>query len=450
MKFNCDMQINQDNPFEGDIIDRKKFAEMLFNVIKTIDGGFVVSINAPWGEGKTTFLRNFENYLEKNNAKIVSIDAFKSDFNSNSFMAIASAINDFSNKNRELLKIHISNSFKNKIAKILTITSPLLIKIVSKIATQILVGKESCAEIQDFLSDANGALVGSAESLLDEYRSNLATIESFRKELECIALSVKKQTELPLVCIIDELDRCRPDYALDMLEKIKHFFSVNNIIFILAVNQEQLEASVNCIYGKNVDSHTYLQKFINIETSLPKNIHTNIKNDYQIYCKHLYDKFELSRFNVRIEFVTLIANASMAFGLTLRDIERAFSYIFIYYSSKTSASNRNLYVIVIIMSLFKIKYYPLFNEFKKNIVNFNSFIESTQYDIIKSLDCYKKESIHQKFALLLIKDHDSIVFNKEQKNLLLEKILEEYMSESDRTIIIPSICETMETFQINF
>lgn len=76
----------------------------------------------------------------------------------------------------------------------------------------------------------------------------------------------------PIVIVIDELDRCRPDYALAVLEVIKHFFAVPKVHFILGINGEALESSVRARYGVDVDAESYLRKFINASFSLPRAI----------------------------------------------------------------------------------------------------------------------------------------------------------------------------------
>ena len=68
--------------------------------------------------------------------------------------------------------------------------------------------------------------------------------------------------------MIDELDRSRPDYAVNFLETLKHFFDIKGLIFILAVNKEQLKQSVECIYGK-IDFDEYYRKFAHIDVALP-------------------------------------------------------------------------------------------------------------------------------------------------------------------------------------
>ncbi|WP_230847452.1 P-loop NTPase fold protein, partial [Pluralibacter gergoviae] len=89
--------------------------------------------------------------------------------------------------------------------------------------------------------------------------------------------------------IIDELDRARPDFSLDLLEKIKHLFSVEGFVFMLSVNREQFERSIEQRYG-SIDSRTYLNKFVNYWFNLPKinSLADEVKSGYKPSTTHLH------------------------------------------------------------------------------------------------------------------------------------------------------------------
>jgi hypothetical protein len=74
-----------------------------------------------------------------------------------------------------------------------------------------------------------------------------------------------------LVIFVDELDRCRPTYAIEMLERIKHLFSIENIVFVLSVDQSVLHESIKGFYGSsNISAENYLRRFVDIEYCLPE------------------------------------------------------------------------------------------------------------------------------------------------------------------------------------
>jgi len=108
-----------------------------------------------------------------------------------------------------------------------------------------------------------------AEERMAAYEEQQNSISSFRIILEKAANEVSRD-ERPLVVMIDELDRCRPTYAIELLEIAKHLFSVPGIIFVLAVNRSELEHSVKAIYGGEFDGIGYLHRFFDIDFRLPK------------------------------------------------------------------------------------------------------------------------------------------------------------------------------------
>ena len=73
-----------------------------------------------------------------------------------------------------------------------------------------------------------------------------------------------------VIVIIDELDRCRPSYAVELLETAKHFFTVDNVVFALAVNRTQLAHAVRAVYGAEFDAAGYLRRFFDIDFQLPE------------------------------------------------------------------------------------------------------------------------------------------------------------------------------------
>ena len=79
----------------------------------------------------------------------------------------------------------------------------------------------------------------------------------------------ESSNDRPLVVLIDELDRCRPSYAIELLEVAKHLFSVDHIAFVLALNRSELAHSIKAIYGEEFGAEGYLDRFFDIDIGLP-------------------------------------------------------------------------------------------------------------------------------------------------------------------------------------
>ena len=72
-----------------------------------------------------------------------------------------------------------------------------------------------------------------------------------------------------LVFFIDELDRCKPDYAIRFLERIKHYFDDERITFVFSVNLGELQHTIKHYYGNTFDACRYLDRFFDMRISLP-------------------------------------------------------------------------------------------------------------------------------------------------------------------------------------
>jgi len=83
-----------------------------------------------------------------------------------------------------------------------------------------------------------------------------------------------------IIVFVDELDRCRPSFAVELLERLKHFFDVPRVAFVIAVDRPQLESSIRSTYGPDIDAENYLRRFFNLRVQLPEPL-------YGDYVRHL-------------------------------------------------------------------------------------------------------------------------------------------------------------------
>ena len=90
-----------------------------------------------------------------------------------------------------------------------------------------------------------------------------------------------------MVFIVDELDRCRPTFAIELLERVKHVFDVPNILFVFGLNRDELCKSLRSVYGE-IDADVYLRRFFDFEFNLPA-------ADPIGFCAHLVAKFQLDQ-----------------------------------------------------------------------------------------------------------------------------------------------------------
>lgn len=124
-----------------------------------------------------------------------------------------------------------------------------------------------------------------AKDQIQAYESAKSEVRDFRRALEELvqqAVKLRNGEDSKVVVFVDELDRCRPSYAVELLERIKHLFDVAGVIFVLGIDRRQLTHSVKALYGSEFDADGYLRRFIDIDYRLPQ-------PPPKSYCSHLFE-----------------------------------------------------------------------------------------------------------------------------------------------------------------
>ena len=246
------------DPFENDLLGRKESIEALTRLLGSIEGPCVLAVDGGWGTGKTTFLSMWKQHMRNQGFPIVELNAWETDFSEDALVALTAELTDGLAQYIPENKIDI-NRIRNYAAKILVAMGSNAIKA----ATQGLVDPTNIT--------TNSGREPDAESRMRRHRDAQEYITAFRKSLQHAASTLRQTTrDLPLVVAIDELDRCRPLYAIELLEIAKHLFAVDGIVFVLATNRPALAHSVKAVYGNEFDADGYLRRFFDIDFHLPE------------------------------------------------------------------------------------------------------------------------------------------------------------------------------------
>jgi predicted KAP-like P-loop ATPase len=239
------MQFDESKPFHGDLFKRKELAAQLTGYIDRLRYGTVLAIDAPWGEGKSWFGRNWAASLKKQDYRVIYLDAFQQDYVEDPFFLIASEINEVISSDDT-----IGDELKEKAAKVMKAILPLSAKLILNVVGRVALGS---ANTSDELNDALKSFTDSTadatqkwlEDKIDDHKKEKESLDSFRVALQTFCESQDK----PVVFFIDELDRCKPSFAVKLIERLKHFFDVPNLVFVLLLNREQLEKAIKVVYG---------------------------------------------------------------------------------------------------------------------------------------------------------------------------------------------------------
>jgi KAP family P-loop domain. len=413
-------------------------------------------IDGDWGTGKTEFCHKLINKFkaEHGSYRIVYVDAFKADHADNPLMTILA----------EVLKLlPEGDQRKGFIQKALPV-----IRYGLKTALKVGVGhvlRKNADDIADELEEAleettEKVIDASVEALLKEHEKAEQSLAALQKSLAHIA------SESPIVMFIDELDRCRPDFSVEMLEVIKHTFDVEGVKFVLVTNTKQLTAAINHRYGSEVDSQRYLNKFLKFRFSLPDTL-TQSKHDrtlaavahfqYLVSQSQILNSTNLASNENRVKkFVEVLIGIN---SLSLREVETFVRYLEIYQTLTANqglASNlifafQLLRVFGVYLFCFKSK---IADNITRKLVSADEILNVLAVTDLPKINLkeYKYPEDHEVVAIMLAKDchlgnERFVNLNDEWNTIFIEMFERRYYGSSSPINII---VETIDVLSFKF
>lgn len=289
-----------------DHLDRVQVAKFLTQYLDGIykesdpdlsNGHFVLNLNASWGQGKTFLLTKWEEDLEKAGYPVVRFDAWANDFSRDPLVGFMSELYEVLDPwLKDIAPARVAmRKVKKSAAKVIGAGVGFFAGGAAAALTEaglnMLTGKCDVSEnttdlVASKAADGAGKL---ADRALKDHKTTKKAIADFKVNLERLIKTIegnKKGKKLPLYIFVDELDRCRPTYAIELLENIKHLFGVRGVFFVVATNKEQLCHSISAVYGSGFDSSAYLGRFFDQEYTLPE-------PDNHRFANHLFAKYGL-------------------------------------------------------------------------------------------------------------------------------------------------------------
>ena len=258
------------------------------SALDMIEGNMFISLDARWGEGKTFYVRQIEKALEYQTMKKFSTEDTNDELDRMKVHFTGTELEDIDLENSYFPIYYNAWLYDNHTDPLMSLLY-VVVKKCGKIINPQLT-KEKSDRIKQMLQSIqvnfpffsiNGEQVVNAVSNKNIFEE-IQLAEDIRNEVKLIFDEAIVEQAQKLVIFIDELDRCKPSYALEMLERIKHYFDDDRIIFIVSVNKEQLTHTISNYYGNGFDSTGYLNKFFDINVYVPP-VESKKKNSYSIY-----------------------------------------------------------------------------------------------------------------------------------------------------------------------
>lgn len=371
------LNIPTDNPFAEDQLDRKQSAEVLTQFISTIREPFVLAIDSPWGTGKTTFINMWLSSLKIQGFPCLYFNAWENDFTDDPLISFIGEMKACLDTEGEASK---AKEYYEKAKKLGASIAKRAIPVTIKIATAGVLNLEEITEeaLADFASDL-------AKEKIERYEADKSTIQNFKKQLSELVQEITKKGDenKPLVFFIDELDRCRPTYAVELLERLKHLFNIEGIVFVLALDKEQIGHSLRSVYGTGMDVDGYLRRFIDRDYRLPEPLAEGFCN--LLFIKFGFPSYFASRSGRdarydREQLIKTFSRLASIFGFSLRTQEQCFSQLSVVF--RTTPPDYNLYPILlsflIALKAANPKLYIAFTSGKTTVEDVLNYIKETK------------------------------------------------------------------------
>jgi len=279
--------IDKKDPFRNDVLKRKENIEVLTQLLENTEDSMVMAVDSSWGTGKTTFIKMWRQFLINEGFSTIYFNAWENDFSDD---ALASLIGELSIGFDEF---GLSGSEKSSARKLLNSVRKVSIDLIKKTTpTLVKIGTSGLVDLDKLTGGALSEIAGNiTEEKIKAYENSRKTVGKFKEKLKKFALKVMESSsgKKPLIIFIDELDRCKPTYAIEIMENAKHLFDTDGIIFVLGIDKEQLGHSIKSVYGNEFGVDGYLKRFIDITYNLPTPNHED-------FVEHLFNKFGLTEY----------------------------------------------------------------------------------------------------------------------------------------------------------
>lgn len=266
-----------DTPWKDDLLGRRHLAANLTDFVRPQRDPLVISLHGGWGSGKTFFLRRWVQQLQNDDFSTFYYNAWSDDYSATPLVSILTALEGAAAPGRTTSRTLRAAA-----------TSFLLSAPVNILKAQ------TGVDLAQLGLDPKSLIADDA--LFAGYNAHRSHQKALRQELTSFSKSLSGDSARPTICVIDELDRCRPTFAIELLETVKHVFDIPGLVFLLALNRSQLIHSIRSVYGQ-IDANGYLRRFFHVNLDLPH-------ADTETYSKNLLQSFDLNHFFNRLSNIS--------------------------------------------------------------------------------------------------------------------------------------------------
>ena len=242
-------EVFHERPWQDDQLERDPIGD---DLSRTIQGerSISISLHGEWGTGKTFFLQRWRQDLENSGRQAIYFNAWENDFADDPLAAVTSALAG------QLKDGPFGRTAQDVAKKALQILA---------LAAETALGASIGIRLP--IRRLTAAITGFGPPS-DPFAARKQALETLQHRLQQLSGKVREETGFPLVFIVDELDRCRPDFAVALLERVKHTLATDDVAFVFGVNRVSLGHTLSATYGIR-DTDGYLRRFFDMELTIP-------------------------------------------------------------------------------------------------------------------------------------------------------------------------------------
>lgn len=415
------------NSLINDSIGRGEFVRQFVKMLNAIEDNCTIALEGNWGSGKTFFVKQVKMVLDAHNPNYQPVNGFLTEERRKAIKEKCSEFNveDGSTELKPQLCVYY-DAWQNDNDEDPILS--LVYSIVKEIGSEFSFNKKStldiCSELINLVCDKDISKlikVLKGENALDLIKKTKDEAEKVSEFLQSLLPEVGER----LIVFVDELDRCKPSYAVKLLERIKHYFLDEEITFVFSVNINELQHTIKKHYGSDFDATRYLDRFFDLRATLPKfdleKYYANIgfelnEKMFNYVCASVINKYQFEMRNIAkyIRLAKIAVPKSVRKGDMLFVPEKRASFIY------------NTYVIPIMIGL-KLTDAKRF----ENFVNGKDCTPLLDFQKCFSMGCFADWAL----------DHDektsgdnSAVIKKKIKEIYDAIFVEKYEDESYRLI----------------
>lgn len=290
------------NMLTKDPIERNQQLNTFIGLLNSINKNKTLTIDGEWGSGKTVFVRqiDFLSRVDLNKFQLSNLNSAK-EFQDKYVTYYYNAWeNDYHEDPLQSILFNLINDFWGSLEKV----SDKVVKFSKGLVNSVI--KTTTFGLVDPQAIRN------ADSISDLVKS-ITTASDRKDAIDDVINNYLDLKGKKLLFIIDELDRCKPTFAVKLLEVVKHYYTNDKLVFLMSTNNQELAHTIKKVYGESFDGSGYLNKFYDLVFNLP-----DVKNEG--YVKYL-------GFNPRSSYWKdqIPPEVATQLGLSLREINRYYS-----------------------------------------------------------------------------------------------------------------------------